>query len=110
MKRAKTNQPPASALHNPEAFIQDNFNNARAGLQQSMKDVVAYAQLQPEKALLWAAGGGYLLRMLPLTGILGALIRVLLALLKPAALVYGGVKVWQKAEPFIAPRPSPKSS
>lgn len=75
-----------------------------------MKDVVAYAQLQPEKALLWAAGGGYLLRMLPLTGLFGGLIRVLLALLKPAVLIYGAVKVWQKAERFIAPRPPSKSS
>lgn len=74
-----------------------------------MKDVAAYAQLQPGKALLWAAGGGYLLRILPLTGILGALIRVVVSLLKPAALVYGGIKIWQKAEPFVAPRTPPKS-
>ena len=102
-------QPLASALQDPEGFIQDNFDNARAGVERSMKDVVAYAQLQPEKALLWAAGSGYLLRMLPLGGILGAFIRLLLALLKPAALVYGGVKVWQKAGPFFAPRTPPKS-
>jgi hypothetical protein len=70
------------------------------------KDLTAYTQLYPEKALLWAVGGGYLLRMLPITGILGALIRLVLMLVKPAALIYGVAKVWQKAIPAIAPRPT----
>lgn len=109
MKRENTNQPIASALQDPEGFIQDQFEQARAGVERSVKDVVAYAQLEPEKALLWAAGGGYLLRMLPVAGLLSALVRVLLSLLKPAALVYGGIKVWQKAEPFLTPRTPPQS-
>ncbi len=110
MKREKPNQPLPFVLQDPEGFIQEKFNSAREGVGRCVKDAVAYAQLEPEKALLWAAGGGYLLRMLPLTGILGALIRLSMSLLKPAALVYGGIKVWQKAEPFLAPRTSPKSS
>ena len=54
-------------------------------------------------------GCGYLLRMLPLSGILGALTRVILMLLKPVALIYGAAKLWQKAEPFVAPRIPPKA-
>ena len=96
----------SSALENPEAFIAENYNAARAGVESSLKDAAAYAQLQPEKALLWALGAGYLLRMLPLASILGALIRVLLTLLKPAALIYGGAKIWQKAQLFVAPSSS----
>ena len=93
----------ASALENPEEFIVANYNAARARVESSVKDAAAYAQIQPEKALLWALGGGYLLRMLPLTGILRALIQVVLTVLKPAALIYGSAKLWQKVQPFVAP-------
>jgi hypothetical protein len=102
VNRKKTLPSLSSALDNPEGFIAEQFNAARVGADQSVKDVAAYAQLQPEKALLWALGAGYLLRMLPLTGIVGGLVRLLLALLKPAALIYGAAKVWQKAKPFVA--------
>lgn len=88
----------------PEKFFQENIHTARASVERSVKDVTAYTQLYPEKALLWAAGGGYVLRMLPLTRILHALVRVILLLLKPVALFYGASKLWQKAEPFVAPR------
>lgn len=93
-------------MKDPEGFIAENFTAARAGVERSVKDATAYAQLQPEKALMWAVGAGYFLRMLPLMGIVGALVRVLLALLKPAALMYGAAKVWQKAQPFVAPNSS----
>ncbi len=73
-------------------------------MESSVKDAVAYAQLQPEKALLCAVGAGYFLRMLPLKGILGAVIRVLLTLLKPVGLIYGAAKVWQMVQPVVTPR------
>ncbi len=103
MKREKL---PPSAWQSPEGFVADNFDAARAGVERSVKDAAAYAQLYPEKALLWAVGSGYVLRMLPLMGILGALIRVVLALLKPLALIYGAAKIWQKAQPILAPHKS----
>ncbi|MEI6713205.1 MAG: hypothetical protein WCO60_05595 [Verrucomicrobiota bacterium] len=94
----------SAVLHNPEDFIQENFTAAKASVEKSLNDITAYTQLYPEKALLWAVGGGYLLRMLPLSQILGALIRIMLALLKPAALLYGAAKIWQKAQPVVAPQ------
>lgn len=96
--------PSPSALENSEGFIAANLTAVRTSLERSVKDAAAYAQLQPAKALLYAVGAGYLLRMLPLSGIVGALIRALLALVKPAALLYGAAKVWQKAQPLVAPR------
>jgi len=110
VKREKTQSDSLSAWENPEGFLAENFDAARAGMDRSVKDVAAYTQLQPEKALLWAMGGGYLLRMLPLTGILGGIIRLIFVLLKPAAFLYLGAKVWQKARPIIAPRHSGNSS
>lgn len=110
MKREDSSHPIGSLLREPEAYLQDNLNHVWSRIERSRKDLLAYTELQPEKALLWAAGGGYLLRLLPLKGMLGTLIRTLFALLKPAALLYGGVKVWQKAEPFIKPRAASRTS
>ena len=104
MKRTQPTTTLASAWQEPEEFVQQTYAKVREEVDKSMKDATAYAQLYPEKALLWAAGGGYMLRMLPLVGILGGLIRVVLMLAKPAALFYGAAKFWQKAQPVIAPR------
>ncbi len=95
-------------LKYPDRFIVENFGAARASVDRTVKDAAAYAKLQPEKALLWAMGAGYVLRMLPLTGILGGLIRLVLGLARPAALIYGAAKVAQKVQPLIA-KASPPS-
>lgn len=76
-------------MENPGNFIANNFTAARTGVESSVRDAAAYAQRR---------------RMLPLTGIVGGPIRLLLALLKPPALIYGAAKVWQKAQPLVAPR------
>lgn len=94
----------AAAWENPEKFVQQTVTKVRADLGTSVKDVTAYAQLYPEKALMWAAGGGYLLGMLPLTGILATFIRVVLLLVKPAGLFYATAKFWQKAQPALTSR------
>ena len=106
MKRDDSQATLPSAWKNPDQFIEANFISARSRIEHTVKDATAYAQLYPEKALLWAVGSGYLLRVLPLTGILRALIRILLSLLKPAALIYGAAKFWQKAQLFAPGRVS----
>jgi hypothetical protein len=98
-----------SPWQEPETFLQDNFNAVREGMDRSMKEVTNFAQRNPEKALLWAFGCGYLLRMLPIGEIFQAITRVLFALVKPAALVYGGLKIWQQAQAVVAPS-DPNSS
>jgi hypothetical protein len=92
----------ASPVQDPEAFIRDNFNAAREGMERSVKDATDFTQRNPEKALLWAFGSGYVLRMLPLAEIFGAIIRVLLSLLKPAALIYGSIKILQQAQTVVS--------
>jgi len=67
-------------------------------MDRCMGDAVSYTQREPEKALLSALAAGYVLRLLPLAGIVKMFIRLSLALLKPAAFIYGGAKLWQKAQ------------
>ncbi len=92
-----------SAIREPDIaqadrFAQETLSSARAHAERCLADVIDYARTSPEKALLSAVAGGYVLRMLPLTRILAALVGVALLLLKPAALIFGVAKLWQKVQ------------
>jgi len=87
-----------SLWQEPEAFVRDKFTTAREGLERSVRDVTDFSQRNPERALLWALGTGYLLRIMPVGQIIVAIIRVLISLLKPGALVYVGIKILQQAQ------------
>jgi hypothetical protein len=97
-------EPSEPTLTQPDRFVQETLAEARAQMDRCVTDITSYAQRSPEKALLSALAGGYLLRMLPVTRILGGAIRLGLTLLKPAAFIYGAAKVWQKAQGVVAPR------
>ena len=78
----------------PEQFIADQLAALKTNAQRCLDDRGAQTQLHPHQTLLWALGAGYLLRMLPTTRILGGVTGLALALLKPAALIYGVSKLW----------------
>jgi uncharacterized membrane protein len=85
-----------SALKEPDRFVQDTLAAARAGVDQCVADATHFARTEPIKALAAAGAVGFAIRILPVTRIVNSLFHVALALLKPAVLVYGGAKVWQK--------------
>lgn len=60
-----------------------------------LRDGEAYVREEPLKAVGYALAIGYVLRMLPVLGILSAFAKFLLMLLKPAALVYGAAKAYE---------------
>ncbi|MDZ4401170.1 hypothetical protein [Prosthecobacter sp.] len=65
------------------------ITQARTTAQRAIDQTVAYAHDNPDKALLYALAAGYVLRTLPVTRVLGSVLRVALPLIKPAALCYG---------------------
>ncbi len=93
-----------SSDRSPERFIADQLAGLKANTQRCLDDVGAQTQLHPHQTLLWALGAGYLLRMLPTTRILAGVTGLTLALLKPAALIYGASKVWQATQKSTTPR------
>jgi hypothetical protein len=86
------------ALREPDQFLQQTVHEARANVNRCLSDVTAFARREPEKALLSALAAGYVLRMLPVTGLARMFIRLALCLLKPAAFIYGGAKLLQKVQ------------
>jgi hypothetical protein len=87
------------AMKDPNEVIQSAANTVRAQFNGYVDRAVAYTRDEPEKAVFLALSAGYLLRGLPLVGILRLLIRLVFALLKPTAILYGGAKIWSEIEP-----------
>ena len=58
----------------------------------------AYIRKNPARALAIAAGAGFVLQSAPVGRLVGGLWRISFALLQPALLVAGGVKVWEKIQ------------
>lgn len=55
-----------------------------------------YVRESPSKAVGLALLGGFVLAMLPIGGIIGALIRLAFFLIRPALLILGVVKVFEE--------------
>jgi hypothetical protein len=54
-----------------------------------------YVRANPTRSLLYGVAAGFILDRLPVFGILRVLVRLLLAALKPALLIYGATKLYQ---------------
>ncbi|HBJ83009.1 MAG TPA: hypothetical protein DDZ88_03865 [Verrucomicrobiales bacterium] len=69
--------------------IDEVLTQARTTTRRAVDHAVAYAHDHPDKALLYALATGYVMRTLPVTRVLGGVLRVALPLIKPAAICYG---------------------
>jgi hypothetical protein len=99
----------SSALRDPDHFLVESAGAARLQLDRCITDAAKYARTQPEKALGSALLAGYVLRMLPVFGLLRFLTGLILALLKPVLVVYAVAKLWQKVAPAAPANPGPPS-
>ena len=55
----------------------------------------AFARREPTKAVASAFGAGFLINLLPIAAIVGALAAIAFTLVRPALLFFGLVKVWE---------------
>lgn len=92
-----------SAFADPDRFLKDTYESARTGVDRCVGEAADYAQREPAKALLSALAAGYVLRMLPVGGLVRMLISLLSLLVKPAVLCYGGAKLWKEFQGSSSP-------
>jgi hypothetical protein len=57
-----------------------------------------YVREKPTQSLLYAFAAGYVLNRLPLGPIFRGFLRLLIAALKPAVLIYGAAKLYEMAQ------------
>ena len=62
----------------------------------AIDDARVYIRRHPSRALAIAAGAGFVLHSAPVGRLVGGLARVSFALLRPALVVLGGIKIWEK--------------
>lgn len=81
-----------------EEKIGHRLTEARTTMEQTLHEGEEYVRREPTRAILWAMGAGYLLRLLPIGAIFGALGGLFRAILRPAALFYVAAKGWEMVE------------
>ena len=90
---------PSNPMNGQENEYQQKFNEFHAQTEE-------YVRNNPTQAILSAVGAGFVLRLLPLGAILGALVRLALFALRPAIFIYGAValyKHFQEGKPAHEP-------
>lgn len=78
-----------------ETLIGHRLDAAEATVKATVRDTKQYIRHEPLKSVLWAMVAGYLMRILPMTTIVGALLRLLLTILRPALFLFGVAKLWE---------------
>ena len=71
------------------------FDDVKQKFSDYQSQGETYVRENPSQAVLWSLGAGFLLRLLPLGAILGALIRLALFALRPAIFIYGAVALYK---------------
>ncbi len=72
-------------------------NEAKSGPRRNLLDeTTKLIRKNPARALAIAAGAGFVLQSAPVGRLVGGLLRVSFALLQPALMVAGGIKLWEK--------------
>ena len=79
----------------PTTKVVDALPPAAQGV---IHDARVYIRRNPTHALAIAAGAGFVLQSAPMGRLVGGLARLSFALLQPALIVLGGVKIWEKVK------------
>ena len=67
-------------------------------VETALSETEDYVRERPTQSLLCAFVAGYILNRLPLGRIVTGLLRLLVAALRPAILIYGAAKLYQAAQ------------
>ena len=88
--------------------FQDLPNLNADDLKQKFNDIHAqtesYVRENPTQAVLSAVGAGFILRLLPVGALVGALVRLALFALRPAIFIYGAVALYKHFQGTAEPQ------
>ena len=71
------------------------FDDVKQKINDFQTQGESYVRDNPSQAVLSALAAGFVLRLLPLGAIIGALIRLVLFAVRPAIFVYGAVALYK---------------
>ena len=79
-------------------FPERGLHWVKEQVETALSDTEDYVREKPAQSLLCAFVAGYVLNHLPLGRVVGGILRLLIAALKPAVLIYGAAKLYQAAQ------------
>ena len=83
----------------PAAFLQrsmsDEFNQFQEKVNEYHTQGEEYVRANPTQAVLSAVAAGFVLRLLPIGALVGALVRLAIFALRPAVFIYGAVALYK---------------
>lgn len=82
----------------PEDFAQRGIQYAQEQWGEIIGQTEDYVRANPTRALCYGVAAGFLLDRLPIFRLIGLFLRLALKALKPAALVYGAMKLYQNLQ------------
>jgi hypothetical protein len=86
---------PDSSPHGEASFSSSALDKISDLATDSISYIEKSTRRSPLQAIACAVTAGYLLRQIPVFSLIGALLRVILVLIRPAALIFGGIKLCQ---------------
>lgn len=78
-----------------EQMLASSFESVRSNVTDRFHGAEESVRREPGKALLIAVFAGYVLRLLPIGAIIGAILSIAMTLLRPAILLLGAAKVYE---------------
>ena len=72
-----------------------NTDELKAKFNDLHAQTESYVRENPTQAVLSAVGAGFVLRLLPITSIVSAILRLALFALRPALFIYGAVTLYK---------------
>ncbi|HEV7866518.1 MAG TPA: hypothetical protein VGO90_02475 [Chthoniobacteraceae bacterium] len=101
---SKNNNPTTSDGPGLEDGFGSIMQSVREGASRRLTEYEGTVRESPGTALLCALGVGYVLRSVPVLGLIATLVRLTVSLLKPVALIYGAVKLYEGVQRSAADR------
>ena len=79
----------------PDPFMSEDINNVKEKINDFHAQTEDYVRANPTQAVFSAVAAGFVLRLLPIGAIVGAIVRLAFFALRPAVFIYGAVALYK---------------
>ena len=105
-----TKNQPDSTPETIETGLRDALQRSQSGFSEQVEQLEDKVRKSPTDSVLVAGVIGYFLHILPLGALVGGVLRLIIALIRPAVLVYAASKLYELVKSTSAPSPADRPS
>ncbi len=79
----------------PSEVADGDYSSVKQTFADFQSQGEEYVKQFPTKSVLYALGAGFVLRLLPIGALVGAIVRLAIFALRPALFIYGGIALYK---------------